>query len=64
MRYGLKTKGLGFVDPVPLADPRTVLPPIELAGHKHFSDWTLIYSQYEKSFSAWARIHSLLTAEL
>ena len=38
-RYGLQKKGLGFIDPVPLADPRRVTPPVELADHKHFNDW-------------------------
>lgn len=60
-RYGMRKKGLGFIDPVPLADPRRVPPPIELAEHKHFNDWTLIYSQYEKSLSAWARMRSWLS---
>ena len=59
-RYGFTQKGLGFIDPVPLVDPRKAPPPVELAEHKHFNDWTLIYSEYEKSFGAWARIRSWL----
>jgi TIR domain len=59
-RYGFRQKGLGFIDPVPLVDPRKAPPPAELAEHKHFNDWTLIYSEYEKSLNTWARIRSWL----
>jgi TIR domain len=59
-RYGFKQKGLGFIDPVPLVDPRKAPPPAELAEHKHFNDWTFIYSEYEKSLSTWTRIRSWL----
>jgi hypothetical protein len=59
-RYGYKQKGLAFIDPVPLVDPRKVPPPPELAEHKHFNDWTLIYSEYEKSIGRWARVRSWL----
>ena len=59
-RYGYKQKGLAFIDPVPLVDPRKAPPPPELAEHKHFNDWTLIYSEYEKSIGRWARIRSWL----
>jgi hypothetical protein len=57
-RYGYKQKGLAFIDPVPLVDPRKAPPPPELAEHTHFNDWTLIYSEYEKSIGRWARIRS------
>jgi hypothetical protein len=57
-RYGLRQKGLGFIDPVPLVDPRKAEPPAELAAHKHFSDWTLIYIEYEGSRNIWGRIRS------
>ena len=33
----LSNKGLGFIDPVPLEDPRQVPPPAELAD-LHFND--------------------------
>ena len=59
-RYGYKQKGLAFIDPVPLVDPRKAPPPPELAEHKHFNDWTLIYSEYEKSIGRWTRIRSWL----
>jgi len=59
-RYGVRQKGLGFIDPVPLVDPRKAPPPAELAQHKHFIDLTLIYSEYEKSLGTWARIRSWL----
>jgi TIR domain len=59
-RYGYKQKGLAFIDPVPLVDPRKVPPPPELAEHRHINDWTLIYSEYEKSIGRWARVRSWL----
>jgi hypothetical protein len=59
-RYGFRQKGLGFIDPVPLVDPRKAPPPAELAEHKHFNDWTLIYSEYEKSLGIWTRVRSWL----
>ena len=36
-RHGMENKGIDFIDPVPLADPRKVPPPSELASHKHFN---------------------------
>jgi hypothetical protein len=41
-RYALKTRGLDFIDPVPLAAPDEVPPPPELA-EKHFNDWVLAF---------------------
>jgi hypothetical protein len=57
-RHGMKTKGIDFIDPVPLVDPRKVPPPTELADHKHFNDWTLAYLEYEKALSLWHRMVS------
>ncbi len=37
-RCGLKTRGLSFIDPVPLESPDVAPPPPELAD-KHFNDW-------------------------
>ena len=62
-RHGLENKGIHFIDPVPLADPRKVKPPIELADQKHFNDWTLAYLEYEKSLSLWRRLGSWLAGE-
>lgn len=42
-RYALETRGLGFIDPIPLAPPEKAPPPEELK-HKHFGDWTLRFS--------------------
>jgi hypothetical protein len=39
-RYALESRGLEFIDPVPLVSPELVPPPPELAA-KHFNDWTL-----------------------
>jgi hypothetical protein len=39
-RCALNTRGLDFIDPVPLASPEEVPPPPELAS-KHFNDWVL-----------------------
>jgi hypothetical protein len=41
-RCALQTKGLEFIDPVPLDSPESVPPPPELAT-KHFNDWVLAY---------------------
>jgi len=39
-RCAYDTRGLEFIDPVPLVSPREVPPPSELAS-KHFNDWVL-----------------------
>jgi hypothetical protein len=39
-RCALQTRGLDFIDPIPLVSPEEVLPPPELAS-KHFNDWVL-----------------------
>ena len=41
-KCALKTRGLDFIDPVPLDDPEVVPPPFELSS-KHFGDWILAY---------------------
>jgi len=41
-RWALKSKGIWFIDPVPLVSPEDVPPPEELSG-KHFKDWLLAY---------------------
>lgn len=43
-RLALELRGPDYIDPVPLESPKFVPPPPELA-HKHFNDWTLMYSQ-------------------
>ena len=43
-RLALELRGPDYIDPVPLESPKLVPPPAELA-HKHFNDWTLMYSQ-------------------
>ena len=43
-KCALKTRGLDFIDPVPLEDPERVPPPLELSS-KHFGDWVLAYRQ-------------------
>jgi TIR domain len=42
-RYGMKSKGVGFIHTVPLDDPRKVSPPIELAD-KLLHDWAITNS--------------------
>jgi hypothetical protein len=59
-RYGLEKKGLDFIDPVPLADPRKVPPPPELADTKHFDDWTRVYIDYENSLGTWGSVRRRL----
>jgi TIR domain len=41
-RTALSTRGLEFIDPVPLAPPSKVPPPRELAS-LHFNEWTLAF---------------------
>jgi hypothetical protein len=41
-RCALRTRGLEFIDPVPLVSPREVPPPPELAS-RHFGDWHLAF---------------------
>ncbi len=62
-RYGFAQKGPDFIDPVPLADPRKVPPPAELAASKHFNDWTLAYIEYEKSLSLTDRLRAWIAGE-
>jgi hypothetical protein len=59
-RHGLQHKGLDFIDPVPLTDPRRTPPPPELAGEKHFNDWILFYERYERSLNLRARLFHML----
>lgn len=42
-KTALKRRGIGFIDPVPLASPQAVPPPRELAEELHFNDWMLAY---------------------
>jgi hypothetical protein len=54
-RYGKARKGIGFIDPAPLIDPRLVPPPDELAKGDHFNDWVIAYLEAKKSANAWRR---------
>jgi uncharacterized protein YegL len=47
-RCALQTRGLDFIDPVPLVSPEKVPPPPELAT-KHFNDWILAFMSAYKS---------------
>jgi serine/threonine protein kinase len=47
-KCALKTRGLDFIDPVPLVSPDTVPPPQELAS-KHFNDWVLAFMRSSRS---------------
>ncbi len=62
-RYGLEKRGIAFIDPVPLVDPRKVPPPAELAGEKHFADWTLAFIEYEKAASLLARLRGWIAGD-
>lgn len=42
-RCALETRGIGFIDPVPLVSPEVVPPPKELADELHFGEWLLAY---------------------
>jgi len=54
-RYGKARKGIAFIDPVPLADPRLVSPPEQLGDHNHFDDWVVAYLEAAKDANAWRR---------
>ena len=41
-RCALESRGIDFIDPVPLVSPELVPPPPELAS-RHFGDWTLAF---------------------
>ncbi len=45
-RCALRIRGIGFIDPVPLASPKEVPPPPELES-KHFYDWELAFMRSE-----------------
>jgi serine/threonine protein kinase len=51
-RTALRTKGLEYIDPVPLEPPSKVPPPVELAS-LHFNEWTLAFK------SDWNMSHHL-----
>jgi hypothetical protein len=50
-RYALEQRGIDFISPVPLEDPRLVDPPAELRS-KHFNDMLLSFIKAEDSHSA------------
>ncbi len=54
-RYGKARKGVEFIDPVPLIDPRLVPPPEELGQRSRFNDWVSGYLEAEKRANAWRR---------
>jgi hypothetical protein len=46
-RCALSSRGVEFIDPVPLQPPELAPPPPELAS-KHFNDWVLAYMREQK----------------
>lgn len=49
-RCALAARGLDYIHPVPLVDPRTVPPPPELGQTKHFNDPTAVFIEYERNY--------------
>ena len=49
-RCALAARGLDYIHPVPLVDPRTVPPPRELSQTKHFNDPTAVFIAYERNY--------------
>lgn len=49
-RCALDTRGIDFIDPVPLVSPDEAPPPPELAS-KHFNDWVLAFMSSERASS-------------
>ena len=50
-RCALALRGLDYIHPVPLVDPRLVPPPEELRA-KHFTSVSFIVREYEKGIAA------------
>jgi serine/threonine protein kinase len=50
-RYALKLRGLDFINPLPLEDPRGVPPPAELSS-KHFNDMLLAFIKAEEAYGS------------
>jgi hypothetical protein len=48
-RYALERRGLDFINPLALEDPRLVAPPAELRS-KHFNDMLLAFIKAEEAF--------------
>jgi hypothetical protein len=53
-RLALESKGLGFIDPVPLEDPATAPPPSELRS-LHFNDCYVTYIRGARAIAATPR---------
>lgn len=49
-RCALAARGLDYIHPVPLVDPRIVPPPPELGQTKHFNDPTAVFIAYERNY--------------
>jgi TIR domain-containing protein len=50
-RCALSTRGVDYIHPVPLVDPRILPPPMELEG-KHFGGTTFLIQMYEQRLKA------------
>jgi len=50
-RRAIDTRGVGFICPIPLEDPRFAKPPAELA-ELHFNDWCLAIIQSEQAMAS------------
>ena len=50
-RRAIDTRGVGFICPIPLEDPRFAQPPAELA-ELHFNDWCLAIIQSEQAMAS------------
>jgi serine/threonine protein kinase len=50
-RYALKLRGLDFINPLPLEDPRGIPPPTELSS-KHFNDMLLAFIKAEEVYKS------------
>jgi hypothetical protein len=49
-RCALAARGVDYIHPVPLVDPRSVPPPKELGQTKHFNDPTAVFIAYERNY--------------
>jgi tetratricopeptide (TPR) repeat protein len=51
-QMALQTRGIDYIDPIPLVSPDEVPPPVELATHLHFNDWVLAYMRGRQTDTA------------
>ncbi len=54
-RCAYESRGIAYIDPVPLESPEVAPPPKELADSLHFNDWILAYLESDAARRSWWR---------